>query len=234
MVHRTRRRTTWLTLVPTAALAVTLGGLSATDAEARTPGSRDVPDLALITASVSGRTTVLRSGEPHFGRLWQLLQPLYMGTERVSAEWTEGRHPPVRITVMWGLTGVGGYPQTSSPPGGDVAIERQDQLFLAEDGTPWVRTDPAPDVVDDDIRWHRAPRPVFEGLDEAGLLGAATDRAADASRAAGTLPGAWWALPGLAAGLALGVGGTRLIRRAAAQPGAGPPRAEPRQELIDL
>ncbi|MFF7164859.1 hypothetical protein ACFZBP_26440 [Streptomyces sp. NPDC008086] len=57
----------------------------------------------------------------------------------------------------------------------------------------------------------------------------------------------WWALPGVAAGAVLalllrpfavrlrlsGAGGTLLIRRAAARPGAGPPREEPRQELID-
>ncbi|MBV7699032.1 hypothetical protein KWI83_26470 [Streptomyces sp. TRM70350] len=212
-----------------------MSGLSATDAAARSPGGRDVPDLALVMAGGSGRTTVLRSGEPHFARFWQLLQPLYPGTERVSEAWAEGRHPPVRITVMWGLTGVGGYPQTSSPPGGDVAIERQDQLFVAEDGTPWVRTDPAPDVDDDDIRWHRAPRPVFERLDGAGLLGKAADGTEGARGArAATVPGVWWAIPGVAVGLILGAGGTHLIRRAAAQPGAGPPRAEPRQELIDL
>ncbi|MFJ4472192.1 hypothetical protein ACIP2X_32555 [Streptomyces sp. NPDC089424] len=228
-----RRTTTWVRLASAAALAVALGGLSATEAAARTPGSPDVPDLALVTAGDSGRTTVLRSGESRFARFWQLLQPLYPGTERVPAPWTEGRHPPVRITVMWGLTGVGGYPQTNSAPGGDVAIERQDQLFLAEDGTPWVRTDPAPDVADDDIRWHRAPRQLYERLDDEGLLGTATSGAAPRT-AAGALPGIWWAIPGLAAGLALGVGGTRLIGRAAAQPGAGPPRVEPRQELIDL
>ncbi|MFD9001368.1 hypothetical protein ACFV0T_10420 [Streptomyces sp. NPDC059582] len=44
----------------------------------------------------------------------------------------------------------------------------------------------------------------------------------------------WWTLPGLAAGIALGSGGTLLIRRAAARRAAGPPREEPHQELIDL
>ena len=52
-----------------------------------------------------------------------------------------------------------------------MAVERQDQLFVAEDGTPWVRSDLAPAVEDDDIRWHRAPRSVFERLDLARLLG---------------------------------------------------------------
>lgn len=44
----------------------------------------------------------------------------------------------------------------------------------------------------------------------------------------------WWTLPGVAAGIALGSGGTLLIRRAAARRDAGPPREEPHQELIDL
>ncbi|MDH6698890.1 hypothetical protein P3T26_003347 [Streptomyces sp. MAA16] len=35
--------------------------------------------------------------------------------------------------------------------------------------------------------------------------------------------GLWPALPGLAVGLGLGAGGTLLMRRAAAGPGAGPP-----------
>ncbi|MEU1044928.1 hypothetical protein ABZ400_07220 [Streptomyces sp. NPDC005897] len=42
--------------------------------------------------------------------------------------------------------------------------------------------------------------------------------------------GAWWA----AAGLGAGVAGTLLVRRAAARYRAGPPRGEPRRELIDL
>ncbi|NUP19313.1 MAG: hypothetical protein HOZ81_25135, partial [Streptomyces sp.] len=129
-------------------------------------------------------------------------------------------------------------PQTDRAPGGDMAIRRQDQLFVTEDGTPWVRSDPAPDVEDDDIRWHRAPRSVFERLDLAGLLGE-TEGGLVGSAAAGdrTGPlrgGAGWAVAGLAAGFVTGVGGTLLIRRAAARPEVGPPREEPRQELIDL
>ncbi|MHA5053593.1 hypothetical protein [Streptomyces sp. SD15] len=46
--------------------------------------------------------------------------------------------------------------------------------------------------------------------------------------------GLWWAVAGLAGGLALGSCGTLLIRRAAARrEAAGPPR-EPRHELIDM
>jgi hypothetical protein len=194
---------------------------------------RDIPDLALVVAGDTGRTEAWRSGEPSFARLWTLLQPTYAGTERVSPEWEAGRYPTVRITVVWGLTGVGGWPRTSRAPGGDVAVEREDQLFVAGDGTPWVRTDPAPEVADDDIRWHRAPRAVFAQWERAGLLGetGTGGRAVgDGHGSAGPAGPVWWA----AAGLAVGVGGTLLIRRAAARGEAGPPREEPRQELIDL
>jgi len=194
---------------------------------------RDIPDLALVVAGDTGRTESWHSGEPSFARLWTLFQPTYAGTERVSRDWEAGRYPAVRITVVWGLTGVGGWPQTNRAPGGDVAMEREDQLFLAADGTPWVRTDPAPEVADDDIRWHRTPRSVFAQWERAGLIGAADARGAavgDGPEPADVVGPVWWA----AAGMAVGVGGTLLIRRAAARREAGPPREEPRQELIDL
>ncbi|MEU0743657.1 hypothetical protein [Streptomyces sp. NPDC006134] len=217
-------------------------GVPVAGAAGPAPG-RDVPDLALLV-SPTGRTSTVRSGEPRFAALWQLLQPAYTGTERVPGAWAEGGYPKVRITVVWGLTGVGGWPQTRRPPGGDVAVHRQDQLFVAEDGTPWVRSDPSPEVEDDDIRWHRAPRPVFARLDREGLLGEPEDRAAagdvpvggspaGGSAEGGAGPGAAgvrWA----AAGLAAGAGGMLLICRAAARRKAGPPREEPRQELVDL
>ncbi|MFE2421326.1 hypothetical protein [Streptomyces hokutonensis] len=190
---------------------------------------RDIPDLALVVTADTGRTEAWHSGEPSFGRLWTLLQPTYAGTERVPQEWEAGRYPAVRITVVWGLTGVGGWPRTSRAPGGDVAVEREDQLFVAGDGTPWVRTDPAPEVADDDIRWHRVPLPVFTRMERAGLLGGVGgDTGAGAGK--GTPAPVWWA----AAGLAVGAGGTLLIRRGAGRREAGPPREEPRQELIDL
>ncbi|WUR99184.1 hypothetical protein OG226_20640 [Streptomyces sp. NBC_01261] len=194
---------------------------------------RDIPDLALVVAGDTGRTETWRSGESSFARLWTLLQPTYAGTERVPQEWAAGRYPAVRITVVWGLTGVGGWPRTSRAPGGDVAVEREDQLFVAADGTPWVRTDPAPEVRDDDIRWHRAPRAVFAQMERAGMLGGTgnSSRAVGGgSESAGPAGPVWWA----AAGVAVGIGGTLLIRRAAARREAGPPREEPRQELIDL
>ncbi|MGW1215547.1 hypothetical protein ACWD5F_38540 [Streptomyces sp. NPDC002499] len=231
------------------------GAVARTAAEAPTPG-RDTPDTAVIVAGGTGRTMALRSGEPAFARLTELLRPSFTGTERVPEEWTEGRYPPVDFTVIWGLSGVGGWPQTHRAPGGDVAMERQDQLFVAADGSPWVRSDLAPDVEDDDIRWHRAPRSIFVTLEQQGVLDGlgdgprsrsgggtgenaegSSDRAGAADRLGGGglgRGGVWWTLPGLAVGLAVGVGGTLLIRRAAARQGAGPPREEPRHELIDL
>lgn len=212
-------------------------------------GERDVPDVAMVVAGGTGRTTVLRSGEAAFACLRRLLAPAYTGTERVPEGWTEGHYPPVHFTVVWGLSGVGGWPQTDRAPGGDVAVERQDQLFVAADGTPWVRSDPAPEVRDDDIRWHRAPRSVFvelerekvlSGLEDGGSgTGGSTGVGSTVGSGTGEGPAAdrspvRWALSGLGAGLVAGVGGMLLIRRAAARHGAGPPREEPRQELIDL
>lgn len=194
---------------------------------------RDIPDLALVVAGDTGRTETWRSGESSFARLWTLLQPTYAGTERVSQEWEAGRHPAVRITVVWGLTGVGGWPRTNRAPGGDVAVEREDQLFVASDGTPWVRTDPAPEVADDDIRWHRAPRAVFAQMERAGVLGGTGND----SKAVGG-----WVWVSRASRICLvggGGSGGRGRRHAADTPRggrreAGPPREEPRQELIDL
>lgn len=233
----------WARLSVVLTAAVALLGLPVTGAAAR-PADRDAPDIALVVSSAGG-TTAVRSGEHRFARLWQLLQPTYTGTEPVSGAWAKGGYPPVRITVVWGLTGPGSRPQASATAGGGVALQRQDQLFLAEDGTPWVRSDPSPDVEDDGIRWHRAPRSLYTHMDRAGLLDEPVKRAAEGlsvpdgsigarSAAGGSGPaagGVWWA----AGGLLLGLGGSHVIRRAAARREAGPPpREEPRHELIDL
>lgn len=210
--------------VATAAVLTGGAGARATD-RAAVP---EEPDVAVVVTAGEGRTESWHSGETDFDRLRWLLDPTYTGTERVPQDWEQGRYPPVRFTVLWGLTGVGGWPQTNRAPGGDVAMLRQDQLFLAEDGTPWVRTDPAPDLPDDDIRWHRAPRGAYDRLAGDGFLGLGEKPAA--AHEGGERDGVWWA----AAGLAAGVAGTVLTRRAAARRRAGPPHDEPRQELIDL
>lgn len=250
------RARSWLLLVVPAVVTVALSVAAALSVATAAPGApeaqastrtaprtgRDAPDLALVITADTGRTTTLRSGERDFARLWELLAPMYTGTERVPDAWVAGGFPRVRATVVWGMTGIGGWPQTHRAPGGDVAIERQDELFLAADGTPWVRTDPSPDVEDDDIRWHRAPRSVFEQWEKQGRLfgsgsgsvAAMADGEARRVESARWEERARWTIPALAAGLALGAGGTLLMRRVAARrDAAGPPR-EPRQELIDL
>ncbi|MFJ6070162.1 hypothetical protein ACIQFU_04850 [Streptomyces sp. NPDC093065] len=203
---------------PGAAGAVAAGGARAVDE----------PDVAVVVWAGDGRTASWHAGERDFDRLRWLLDPSYSGSERVPEDWTRDCRPPVSFTVLWGLTGVGGRPQTRRAPGGDVAMLRQDQLFLAGDGTPWVRTDPAPDVTDDGIRRRRAPRDAYERLVDAGFLAAGgTGGGGDD----GGRYGVWWAAAG---GLGAGVAGTLLIRRAADRYRAGPPRGEPCQELIDL
>lgn len=219
--------------------AVLAGGGTVTTATAVPARGRDVPDVAMVVAGGTGRTAAVRSGQRDFARLWQLLEPTHTGTERVPDDWAEGSFPQVRLTVLWGLSGVGGWPSTNRPPGGDVAVERQDQLVVAADGTPWVRSDPSPTVEDDDIRWHRAPRSVFERFDLARLLGDAEGGPVASTAAAADPDGPLrddvrWAVTAGALGLAAGAGGTLLIRRAAARREAGPPREEPRQVLIDL
>ncbi|MDH6607802.1 hypothetical protein M2164_003437 [Streptomyces sp. SAI-208] len=247
MTVRNTRTAPWLggrralsALVPVAVAVMALGAPTARAADAGAPAARetgfDDPDLAMVVTGGAGRTEAVRSDEPYFTRLGQLLRPMCAGTERVSDTWQEGRCPPVRMTVTRGLTGVGGRPQTNSAPGSEVAVERQNQLFLTGDGTPWVRTNPVPEREDDDILRHRASRAAFDQLDRAGLLGGAGEGGLQDGGGGeeGDADGAWWAVPGVAVGFAAGMGGTRLIRRAAARPGAGPPREEPRQELIDL
>ncbi|MFD0504830.1 hypothetical protein ACFQ0G_21840 [Streptomyces chiangmaiensis] len=209
---------------PVAALVLTVAALAGAAAPSQAV-SEDIPDLALVVANGSGRTTTLRSGDRDFALLLQLLSPMESRTEQVPEDWTRGRYPRVRATVVWALTGIGGWPYTRRAPGGDVAIEQEDQVFLAADGTAWVRSDPAPDVSDDDIRWRRAPRAVFDRLAKSGLFGEpvkAEDDSADGLR---------WGAVGVGAGLALGGGGVFVaLRRAAARREAGPPR----QEVIDL
>lgn len=210
---------------PAAALVMTVMAVAGAAAPARAVG-KDIPDLALVVTNGTARTATLRPGDRDFALLWQLLGPTETGTERVPDAWLRGRYPRVRATVVWGLTGIGGWPYTRRAPGGDVAVERQDQVFLAEDGTAWVRSDPAPDVSDDDVRWRRAPRAVFDRLVKTGLMGQ------PGSVSGGGPPDTVrWGAAGLGAGLALGAGGTLvLLRRTAARKDAGPPR----QELIDL
>lgn len=111
----------WLPLLVSLALAV----LGAPGARASAPTAvaarADTPDMALVVAGGTGHTTLVHSGDRDFARLWRLLAPRFTGTERVPDAWAAGDYPPVRATVIWGMTGVGGgrrragHPAETSP-----------------------------------------------------------------------------------------------------------------------
>jgi hypothetical protein len=209
--------------LPVVAMTVLLG----TGASAARASGKDVPDLALVVTNGSARTETLRARDEGFAELWDLFRPTESRSEPVSEAWQEGRFPRVRATVVWGLTGIGGWPYTRRTPGGDVAIERQDQVFLAEDGTPWIRSDPSPDVADDDVRWHRGTRAAYDRLERAGVFGVEASGDGRGERVR-------WGLWGAGAGVALGAGGVLAGRWRTGRRSGPPTVREPRQELIDL
>ncbi|MEV5613547.1 hypothetical protein [Streptomyces sp. NPDC052225] len=216
---------TWRICAVIAAVLLVLTGGTAASARPVRPGGLDAPDLAVVIVGGTGRTVTLHDGDRDFARLERLTTDFATVTERVPEAWEEGRLPPVAGTVVWGLTGVGGWPQTRRAPGGDTAIERQDQVFYADDGTPWIRTDPAVDVDDDDIRWHRAARADVDVLTRHGMFSA--ERAAAPSS---TEQQVRWGLLGAGAGAAVaGAAALWHIRRRFPRE----PR-EPRQELYEL
>jgi hypothetical protein len=135
----------------------------------------------------------------------------------------------------------------------DISPIRIDRIHLASDSpNAWIHTSTTPPEWNG--TWHRSAQPAAlrSLLDELGVMGRAVDpeRAAaqppapdptterlpqsTATAPASDDPAWWWALPGLGVGLAAGFAGSLLIRRAAIRREAGPPRGQPRQELIDL
>ncbi|MFD7296582.1 hypothetical protein ACFV9W_25115 [Streptomyces sp. NPDC059897] len=179
----------------------------------------DVPDLAVVIApgAAAGPSVAVHYEDRDFARLERLTTGFDTVTERVPEAWQEGRFPPVVATVVWGLTGVGGWPQTHRAPGTDTVIERQDQLIVAEDGTPWIRTDPMVDVDDDDLRWHQASRPLVDQLTRSGVF--------PTSPVEPTGPSPWW---WGAAGLAVGLTAAGAVWRFRVRDRG------PRQELVEL
>ncbi len=72
-------------------VGVVLAVLGAHPARASAPAAgRGAPDVALV---IEGGTVHDRAAlrERDFTRLWDLLTPTYMGTERVPDAWTAGR-----------------------------------------------------------------------------------------------------------------------------------------------
>ncbi|WP_405724070.1 hypothetical protein OG607_17235 [Streptomyces sp. NBC_01537] len=133
----------------------------------------------------------------------------------------------------------------------DVSVWKVDRIYPEAAGGIWIRTSGGSGS---DGLWHRSPREEALGslLSRLGLLsgdtgpglsapdypvGSATQPAETkpaAAQAAEPAPSGttWWpALPGLAAGTALGCGGTLLALRLARR---GPHESGPRQQLVDV
>jgi hypothetical protein len=230
-----------------AALTWVLGVVLALMVWAASSASAGGPTSVLVTSPASGEANALYNSDQAYGELEQLLGPASRGTadKPPEADLTRAR----QINVTWLAH--------------DISPWRLDRVFPVESEPQaiWIHTAVnLPETTNG--MWHRAERPAqLHGLlSKLGVMGeisgeghtgvfpapwqsetpaAATPDTETATLRTGapeTADGTdwWWAAPGLAVGFAAGVGGTLLIRRAAARPGAGPPREEPRQELIDL
>jgi hypothetical protein len=219
---------------PTAGAPVAAPAVPDSAEQAARRTSAESPDVALTIAGDTGRTTTLHNEDPDFGRLWRLLSPRYTGTQKAPDGWKDGHLPEPQATVIWGVTGPADGTRTAHrTPGGDVTISRQDQVYLSVDGTPWVRSNLSPDSMNHDVRWHSASRSVFDELMKEGRLFGS--RSVVSTTRVAPDP-AMWAVPGLAAGVALGAGATWFICQAAfraRRENAGPLLVT-RQELIEV
>ncbi|WP_240926301.1 hypothetical protein [Streptomyces sp. JB150] len=215
-----------------AATAVTLAGVVGSAPPAVAGGPTSVLVVAPSTAEAAGLTY----SDEKYGELDRLLGRPGAGsrTEPPEADLTGAR----QINVTWLLH--------------DVDPWRMNRVFVHTGSeTVWIHT-AATRPRSENGSWHRAEQPAALRalLAELGVMGRSLSHSSGEPRAAGPVsepvpspdraaasPGTgsgWsWALPALGAGLAIGAGGSLLIRRAAARQDAGPPREEPRQELID-
>ncbi|MFI8530659.1 hypothetical protein ACIGMX_10450 [Streptomyces aquilus] len=221
----------------TAALGLALGSAG--------PAAAGGPTSVLIVSPESAETASLYYSDREYGTLERLLGEPGAGAADKPPEADLIAGPQINVTWMVH----------------DVSPWRVDRVYPAADSQAvWIHTAANLDESTNGT-WHRAQQPkVLRGLlKDLGVMGKASagdsaveypppwdtyggdteatrspdpTLAASAARssAAGDATDWWWALPGLA----VGAGGTLLIRRAAARQKAEPPREEPRQELIDL
>ncbi|MEV0217911.1 hypothetical protein [Streptomyces sp. NPDC050704] len=205
------------------------------------------PTSVLVVSPESAQGAALYYSEKEYEELERLLGKPGSGLREESGL-TEGSGRQINVTWMlhdvspWRVDRV----YLDSPRGDDVWIHTATQVPESMNGY-----------------WHKAGQPaeiraLFKKL---GVLGEASGNGAGAiypapwqtgdASAAPTAPESaerprttaaaatddgtdwWWAIPGLAAGLAVGSGGTLLVRRTAARREPEPPQ-ESRQELIDL
>ncbi|WP_257041067.1 hypothetical protein [Streptomyces sp. TLI_55] len=223
--------------VSAAALGLALGSAG--------PAAAGGPTSVLIVSPESAETASLYYSDREYGTLERLLGEPGAGSADKPPEADLMAGPQINVTWMVH----------------DVSPWRVDRVYpVADSQAVWIHTAANVDESTNGT-WHRAQQPkvlrdllkdlgmmgkAFYGdsaveypppWDQSGMDAAATpspDPTLAAAAARSSRPGDatdwWWALPGLA----VGAGGTLLIRRAAARQKAGPPREEPRQELIDL
>ncbi|MFJ5776785.1 hypothetical protein [Streptomyces sp. NPDC093094] len=201
----------------------------------------------LVVSPASGETASLYYSDRRYGVLERLLGTPGEGRAAKPPEADLVRSRQINVTWL----------------AHDISPVRVDRIHLGSKSPDvWIHTSATPPEWNG--TWHRSLQPdvLRTLLDELGVMGQDVDpeqagtvpAAGDDTRwengptakaagrrttGAGTAPwsdgsGWWWTLPGLGAGIALGYGGALLIRRAAARHESGPPREEPRQELIDL
>ena len=202
------------------------------------------PTSVLVVATATSEAAGLTYFDDKYNDLERLLGRPGVGSRTKAPE--TGLVGARQINVTWLLH--------------DVDPWRLNQVYVDTDSTAvWIHT--ATDLPRSrNGYWHRAEQPTALRalLKELGVMGRSLTRTpaeagtagpdarpdagpgpsrAEAAAASPSPDGdSGWsrATAGLAAGLALGAGGSVLIRRAAARREAGPPHGEPRQELIDL
>ncbi|MER6348791.1 hypothetical protein ACWC10_28065 [Streptomyces sp. NPDC001595] len=185
------------------------------------PASAGGPTSALLVSPQSAEAASLVYSDERYDELNRLLgRPDDGGPVRTPKADLHGTR---QISVTWLLHDVDPWRMDQVyPDGASSAVWIHTQSYLPE----------APDGY-----WHRAAQPAALRalLKELGVMGPRSARAGELPASGPADGDSGWsrAVPALGAGLVLGAGGSLLIRRAAARQNAGPPRVEPRQELID-
>jgi hypothetical protein len=195
------------------------------------PASAGGPTSALLVVPGTGSTASLYTGEADYEALARLVGAFDGdggSSGRVDGSGTS-HEAGTGVTVTWLIH--------------DVQVWRVDRIYLGADGGPWISTQAVMggdgSVWDSPVVWHTAadgpaltalldrlglgPSAVTAGTAGAGATArdaapsqeAAGDRtAADRTAGAASSSPAWaWGLAGLAAGAALGLATTRLVRR---------------------
>ncbi|WP_328501877.1 hypothetical protein OG828_19830 [Streptomyces sp. NBC_00457] len=203
------------------------------------PASAGGPTSVLLASPTTQEATGLYSSASEYAQLQTLLDQTDRAPDTDKRARERAAASGEYVNITWMIH--------------DATPWRQDSVIVSYAEDIWINTAMGTPPKGND-QWKKAQQPaqlhtllaklgVIDKVSNPGAAGAAdeggtADNAATTTRAAATAASSdtdwWWALPGLAVGFGAGVGGTLLIRRAAAGHEAGPPREEPRHELIDL